>query len=135
MKFTKTEIDLCKKIKEKKKKEVLYGDWFYSENFKEVVCNIPFINPIRDREILNRDKSATPLWTIEDCLGFLEEKKVPVGILPRRDKWAVKRGWKWQIRWGTPIDHPLPWGGSINSKTVLEGLLPVVLTVLERKNG
>ena len=123
IKFTKEEISLCKQVAEKHRKKIEYGDWYYSKHLKEALLQSPFINVVRDREIINRDKNVFFLWTISDCLEFLQGK---VGI------WYELKGYKK----GPPYDFLMDftfkaYDIEIKCETPLEACLKAVLAVLE----
>jgi len=66
-KFTKTEVDLCKKIAEKERKGVYWGDWYYSPNADEIYL-------WNNKAMMSRQE-IIPLWQEHDCLEWLREKK------------------------------------------------------------
>jgi len=126
MKFTETEIYLCRQIAKEYRKEIKYGDWFYSEYLKEILCHRPFINSIRDHEIVNRDKKVTPLWTIEDCLELLRRRNFIVSILgqyPDDKTWLINIGKEFNDK-----------DFHSEGKTALEACLKPILEVLKTKN-
>jgi len=69
MKFTKEEISLCEQIAEKYGKDIEYGDWFI---FKEDPHCFPSVFYPEEHHTLK--EVLFPLWTISDCLEFLEGK-------------------------------------------------------------
>lgn len=108
--FTKTEIDLCKKIAEKKRKEIKYGDYF------EFNGNLHLM--------LSKDKPemhdvAIPLWQEHDCLEWLREKGKYFKLSYYEEDIQY-----WEVQ--TIID-------AFCSKTPLEALLQAVLAVMEKK--
>ena len=73
MKFTKDEISLCKQIAEKHKKPIDYGDWYWHKIDEDVFLHstkeaYPYVANVEHDYII-------PLWTISDCLEFLETRK------------------------------------------------------------
>lgn len=117
MKFTKTEIGLCRQIAEKHKKEIQYGDWFIDPEGHEVV-NINW-----------RPEGDVPLWTIEDCLEFLREKSCSIilTLYPGEEQW--NSGVEMWDEDGDKVVFGHDWIG----ETPLEALLKAVLAVLEEK--
>ena len=67
--FTKEEISLCKQVAEKHRKEMREGDWIAHVNSDEP-------NLVRDKESIPylNNEFQVPLWTISDCLEFLEKE-------------------------------------------------------------
>ena len=69
-KFTATEIDLCKKIAEKKRRFPKKGDYEYNDVSKEIT--------LRTSEYLGNElpveANIFPLWQEHDCLEWLNEK-------------------------------------------------------------
>ena len=80
MKFTKDEINLCKQIAEKHKKEIERGNWILDEHsevrlterIQGEIISVGDNDSIRF--ISQYNPNVTPIWTISDCLEFLEEK-------------------------------------------------------------
>ena len=76
IKFTKEEISLCKQVANTGERRALrFGDfWFYSEPGSEqrihVVSGKEAVVSLMEQQILD----CFPLWTISDCLEFLESK-------------------------------------------------------------
>jgi len=65
--FTKEEISLCKQIAEKHRKEIKYGSWYLTKG--------KIRNNADSRWTANGySQTCIPLWTISDCLEFLEGK-------------------------------------------------------------
>lgn len=110
IKFTPKEIVLCKQMAGKYKKEIKYGDWYV--NYDEEV---------RLKEFFGdgyREEDCIPLWTISDCLEFLQEKVDEIEL------WRHGRNLnKWLYRLN---NHR--WN---DGKTPLEACLKAVLAVLE----
>ena len=128
MKFTKEEINLCKQIAEKYIKPMEYGDWW--NDGKKVTLLFSIENWVMSKNIIKEE--MFPLWTIFDCLKYLEIECVPLKMQIRDDSYARLRGWKWRVFWGNPnVEEGKPWGGSINASTLLEACLKAVLAVLE----
>ena len=65
MKFTKEEISLCKQVAKRYMKPLEYGSWYEFEGNMYLVVS-------KDGGVM--DDTVTPLWTISDCLEFLEKK-------------------------------------------------------------
>lgn len=128
MDFTREEIKLCKQVAGKHRKPIEYGDWYYSKHLKEVLLQSPFINVVRDREIINRDKNIIPLWTISDCLEFLEEKERSY----RLENSNTHAYGKYYFACFMPSNHPDRRHGIYKyGKSVLEACLKAVLEILE----
>ena len=76
MEFTKEEISLCKQIAERYRKEIVFGDWFYDEGLKKTTIYTPY--PHGEYTLNAKEQKRfnyIPLWTISDCLEFLEERE------------------------------------------------------------
>ena len=132
MKFTKEEINLCKQIAETDRllKLAKEGDWIrneYGHASTELATSEYLGFVLRFVNI----KHWFPLWTISDCLEYLEIECVPLKMQIRGDSYARLQGWKWRVSWGNPnVEEGKPWGGSINAPTLLEACLKAVLAVL-----
>ena len=125
MKFTNEEISLCKQIAGKHRKEINEGDWYININ----LGNISFL--CQHGSVLDPNE-AVPLWTISDCLEFLNKKRFAVENLHQP-------GWK---NWSILVKHEnvlhindAKWTGKEleirSSKTPLEACLKAVLAELE----
>ena len=66
-KWSKEIISLCKQIAEKHKKEIAESDWYIS--FEDEIRYKRF------RGVMFREQDAVPLWTISDCLEFLDKTR------------------------------------------------------------
>ncbi len=114
MKFNKKERSLCRKIAEKHRKDVEYGDWF------EWGDSIPIVASGNMRQ----RKDLTPLWTISDCLEFLMKLKsfraYFVETYNDKTRLLCVNYWDQQDRVIMK-----------NGKTTLEACLKAVLAVLE----
>ncbi|MBA7679675.1 hypothetical protein ES703_87977 [subsurface metagenome] len=142
MKFTKKEIDLCKQIAEKKRKDLKIGMYVWRK-FDKTIQLIYRLDK-EDEEIytviLKGEKLnhlywnnleggwLTPLWTISDCLEFLRER----GYWARMDVDDYGQGNIWifskKIQLSTWQMYP-----NYSAKTPLEACLKAVLAVLEDK--
>ena len=69
-KFTSTEIDLCRQVAEYFHKPIEYGDW-YSWN-REVTLAL-FNSDLGEKQLW-KGQPRIPLWSLSDCLLWLEEK-------------------------------------------------------------
>lgn len=128
MKFNPEEIRLCKQVAEKHRRKIGYGDWFYSEHLKEVLLQSPFINIVRDLEIVDRDKNSIPLWTISNCFDFLGERGLwIIGVQQDEDEWSVGFAETDDLGMRT-IESTHKW---TDGNTPLEACLKAVLAVLE----
>ena len=143
MKFTKEEISLCKQVAEKYRKEIKYGDWYIS-TLVNLVCLWKSATPF-NRDFVNicepqgQADKIIPLWTISDCLKFLN----------KRDWNAVTLSWRMEQVGDNPeiayceiihdnfyevedkkaLNHVM----DFEAKTLLEACLKAVLAILEEK--
>ena len=120
MKFTKKEISLCKQVAEKHRREIKYGDWFYlneAENYYLWMHGFARIDI---------PKEWFPLWTISDCLEFLE-KKCSHYVRLRHDEHDEQDGW---FLWFDEYHETEKEG---YGKTPLEACLKIVLAVLKEE--
>jgi len=131
MKYTKTEIDLCEQVAEKYRKPINAGDCVYHKlykNFFLVIQSTNFRYQLQTERWFNEQavedrKENIPLWTIEDCLEFLEEK-YPESIL-------IQYIWQiWSVTVSKTPDYRNP-SFKYDGKTPLEALLKVILEVLK----
>lgn len=129
MNFTKEEIALCKKIVEKYRKKIKYGDWFLNAWGKATcACGYayPTHKPIRRK---HEHPKWIPLWQISDCLEFLEKKYKEVSVGNIDDEWDVQVFGAFDN-----VKHP-EFLEDIRGKTPLEAFLKAVLAIVEEKNG
>jgi len=113
IKFNKEEISLCKQVAERYRKKVGWGDWGLVDDQIHLYDVITIGKDTVEKGII-------PLWTISDCLEFLQEK---VGVI---ELWRHGRNLnKWLYRLN---NHR--WN---DGKTPLEACLRAVLAVLEEK--
>ena len=70
IKFTKEEISLCKQVMEKHRKDIEYGDWYWSTSHNKPL--IVIAGGFRADE--QKHFGVFKIWTISDCLEFFEEK-------------------------------------------------------------
>ena len=150
MKFTKEEINLCKQIAEKHRekndkeaKELKVGLYIWQEFSKSVQIIYRLDEKEKDiytivpktgsRKLLYWNNLEggwlTPLWTISDCLEFLEKK----GLL---DDWSIDKEWDEDANQTGNICFwwkPSPKGKDRYTlgKTPREACLKAVLAVLE----
>jgi len=125
MKFTKDEISLCKQVAEKHRKAIKYGDWFYSKKAK--------LYWVWEKTFTRTDNldNHFPLWTISECLEFLERRKILDWSI---DKDLDKNGkltgnvcfW-WELK-SKKFEDNYTLG-----KTTLEACLRALLAVLEEE--
>ncbi len=73
MKFTKEEINLCKQVSERHRKEIKEGDWI-KYNYGKPMILLASKCCINTHLKFTDEKHYFPLWTISDCLEFLREK-------------------------------------------------------------
>ncbi|TES91643.1 MAG: hypothetical protein E3J87_07370 [Candidatus Cloacimonadota bacterium] len=118
MKFTKEEISLCKQVAEKWRKKIEYGDWFI--DFNEVKLKTFSGKGYREEDWL-------PLWTISDCLEFLEQKgfnHIFSFICYKDGEWTFTAE-------SSVVGNPFKKIRGEKAKTPLEACLRAVLAVLE----
>lgn len=125
--FTDIEIQLCKKIAEKEKKEIIEGDWVavgFQGNYtiELIIGSTPPRADEHDNRKLLRASNCIPLWQEHDCLGWLREKGWKLFCLTQkrngRFNILIKKGLK-------IIDKP--------GNTMLECWQSAVLAVMEGK--
>ena len=71
MKFSKEEISLCKKITEKRRKEIKRGDWYWSKSHNKILLAIDGGFKINEQEF----PGVFKIWQISDCLELLQTKE------------------------------------------------------------
>ena len=119
MKFTKTEIDLCREIAEKHKKyywrPFKYGTWYEYKNHPYLITSQP------ESEM---SSEITILWTISECLEFLKKKINYFQLkFTRKKKFDKRFKFYYRKNWIKPVYY--------YGKTPLEALLKAVLAILE----
>ena len=70
MKFTKEEISLCKQVAEKHRKDIKYGDWYWSNSHNKPL--IAIAGGFKANE--QKHFGVFKIWTISDCLEFMKSK-------------------------------------------------------------
>ncbi len=140
MKFTVDEITLCKKIAEKHRKEIKYGDWvgvwaFPHPFTKRYIANTHVVMP--DNKLTKKlhclngvrifKKNVLPLWQISDCLEFLYERYEEVGVESLMDYWEASVYLHRKIKDAEVIDA--------KGKTPLEACLKAVLAIVEEEES
>lgn len=114
-KFTKTEIDLCKKIAEKERREIEVGDTYLLEG-KPILC--AYSNGGWHKRM---EKDIIPLWQEHDCLEWLREKR-----------YRIEFYWNdYGIRIELHHDERNSVFSDRKKQTPLEALLRAVLAVME----
>ena len=138
MKFSKEEVNLCKQIAEKRKKPLKLGDWMvvnftqlrkeevvlFDSKWAECPNRFPDGSAVYDCSTDYYYKKYFPLWTISDCLEFLEENDFTYTF----HFITKKRGYE-LILFDGHQKRPQIFEG----KTRKIPCLKAVLTVLERK--
>ena len=119
MKFTDKEICLCKQIAEKHRRRIELGDWFITTKMGD----IPFLFQYGTKP---DNDDFIPLWTISDCLEFLEEK----GWNPYDMSWICEANMR--IVYIKPGEDSKEF--KFKADTLLEACLKAVLAVLENKS-
>jgi len=123
--MTKKELNLCKQIAEKYRKEIKYADWYWSTSYNEPLLATDGGFRIKEQE----HHGVFKIWTISDCLEFLKEKNRWVRMDTRpKEEGSTTRIWIFsefnlEEAW---IKHP-----SYDGKTPLEACLKAALAVLE----
>jgi len=145
MKFSKTEIDLCKQIAEKYRKKIKVGDWIKSDIYKTprlitfiakdyvtLALLVPSGEQINEFPSELQKKYWFPLWTISDCLEWLRERKridgeIRLAYIDHHDKYFahIFKEDASAIRTKIILVE--------SGKTPLEALLKAVLAVLEQE--
>ncbi|MEE9510398.1 MAG: hypothetical protein V3V81_07890 [Candidatus Bathyarchaeia archaeon] len=112
--FTQEEISLCKQVAGKHKKKIKFGDWYHREDG----CFLMESHDTFSQEWV--EKHWTPLWTISDCLEFLEKK-------PGLHTLEIIGDYK-NLEWNVVLN----WERLYKGKTPLEACLKAVLACLRR---
>ena len=144
MNFTKEEIALCKKIAEKHRKEVKWGDVVCGKDGVGIVATIS--TSVGGKKIVSIDcyqgkiphyeeqeESIIPLWQISDCLEFLRNRRsihgeVRLAYIDHHDRWFVHI-----FEENSPSTSKVIMVES--GMTPLEACLKAVLAIVEEKNG
>ena len=124
---TKEEINLFKQIAKKYRKGIDYGDWYWHEVDEDV-----FLHSTKEKYPYVADAERAyiiPLWTISDCLEFLEEKTTDWSLDKDIDREGRQTG-KFSFWW---MPSPKYKDNYRLGKTKLEACLKAVLAVLEEK--
>jgi len=121
MKFTKNEIDLCKQIAEKQRKRIEKGDmYFYQDEIH--LWSMPFK---QTKDVMTTNE-VIPLWTLSDCLEFLNQaNSFKTQLYNTKWNWYCKTK-----RYEIGAKEYFARG-----KTPLEACLKAVLAVLEEGNS
>ena len=118
MKFTNEEISLCRQVAKRYRKEIEYGGWFLNEG------GFAKVWPYRE----NCERiDVIPLWTISDCLEFLDKYTTDWSLDKDVDREARQTG-KFSFWW---MPSPKYKDNYRLGKTPLEACLKAVLAVLE----
>ena len=146
--FTKEEISLCKQVVEKYRKNIVRGDWYAAEMFcpvKDIKAHLKMmgndyveigkkkysIGLRTEISIMTPERQLNaiwfPLWTISDCLEFLEEKTTDWSLDKDIDREGRQTG-KFSFWW---MPSPKYKDNYRLGKTILEACLKAVLAVLE----
>jgi len=112
--FTPKEIEICKKVAEKERKEIKRGDWYLYDG--EIhLWDIRYKMSDDDRGKPN----PVPLWQEHDCLEWLDKAKdITLRICSHPDAHLAEVEYDDKIYYGS---------------TPLEPLLRVILAILEEK--
>ena len=125
MKFTKEEISLCKQVAEKHRKEICKGDCVAVRSYGDLSGKTEYKVILVDFEFLHKSLDVCfPLWTISDCLEFLNQgNSFKTELYNTRWNWYCKTK-----RYEIGAKEYFARG-----KTPLEACLKAVLAVLEEK--
>lgn len=130
--FTKTEVDLCKKIAEKDKRKLKCGDYMvvngevdlFDTKWGECPNRFPDAPAVYNCSDDMYHKDYFPLWQEHDCLEWLRQEHESILIQ------YIWRGWNVIISKSPEgRNSSYTWQG----KTPLEALLHAVLAILEKK--
>lgn len=136
--FTPTEIELCKKIAEKEKREIKWGDWIYYES-EFGSGNVWFVNDTEgnklsceneDSEIFVFPKDAIPLWQEHDCLEWLMERGFYIERLGQDDDYS----WSLEIYELDDLGMVKEIKRAFGGESKLEPCQRAVLAVMEEKS-
>ena len=136
IKFTPEEINLCEQIAEKHRRNLKIGMYVWRKFCKSVqliykldkedkeIYTVILKGSTRNHLYWNNMEGLwlIPLWTISDCLEFLQEKTNEVDVI---ELWRTGRKLKWFCRLENHKWKP--------GKTPLEACLKAVLAILEEK--
>ena len=122
--FTPTEIELCKKIAEKEKREVESGDWYLLE--KDIIL-CAYSNKGWHRRM---EKDITPLWQEHDCLEWLLERGFYIERLGQDDDYA----WSLEIYELDDLGMVKESKRAFGGESKLEPCQRAVLAVMEEKS-
>ena len=133
--FTKTELDLCRKIAEKERKEIRFGSWVLYNEQEYLV--IDYFRHKTEPTHLNLyglkryvfETDVTPLLSSHDCLEWLKKRYGEIFL----KTWL---GTMWCVSIGKRLNEELPIIGlsDLVGKTPLEALLRAVLAILEEEH-
>lgn len=112
--FTPEEIDLCRQIAVKYRKEIKYGGWYFADNESHL-----YDSHFKEK-FLTPNTEIIPLWTISDCLEFLRRKYKSILIQYIWEGWSVTVSTE-------PSYHIVSF--KYDGETPLEALLCAVLAV------
>ena len=121
--FTKEEINLCKQIAEKCRKEIEYTDWYWSATHNEPLLAADGGFKIKEQKY----HGVFKIWTIPDCLEWLKERYDDV------DVGSIQGEWELQVHDAYDKVHHPEFLEDIRGKTPLETCLKAVLVVLEAR--
>lgn len=119
MRFNKEEIALCKKIAEKYRKVIEYGDWYFTKGKARNEADSDYLV-----------QPYFPLWQISDCLEFLKEKKWR--LLDLVNDMFIGKKYSYHIR---ILDENYEKAHIFSKETVLEALLKAVLIIVEKEKS
>ena len=123
--FTKEEISLCKQVAEKHRKDIEYGDWYWSNSHNKPL--IAIAGGFKANE--QKHFGVFKIWTISDCLEFLRERAFYLEGLCQVDECEYECDVSEMDDMGL-VRHTKR---HFEGKTPLEACLKAVLAVLEEK--
>jgi len=117
MEFTYKEIELCKLIAEKERKEIKYGDYYSYGDDAGYLCDSLILKKALKKV------SPIPLWTLSDAIEWLTKKPDLHTLEIIGD--FINLGW----------NVILNWKSTENGKTPLEACLKAILAILNEEVG
>lgn len=125
MKFTKEEISLCRQVAKKHRKDIKYGDWYWSKSYNKPLLAMDYGFKIKEQEW----SQVFKIWTISDCLEFLDKHTNDWSLDKDVDEEGKQTG-KFCLWWMPSPKHKDSYR---IGETRLEACLKAVLAVLEEE--
>lgn len=126
MKFNKEEIELCRKIAEKHRKDIEYGDWYCDSNYSNEIRLLHSLDRGKIHARSQKELNVFLLWTLSGCLEWLRD----------RDWNPYEMFWICEARVKISYIKPKEKIKSLELRadTLLEACLKAVLAVLEEES-